>query len=163
MKIFFDVDYTLISDAWPRNDGRWGPASLGRNGNGDSDERTHWEASWPRQSSLRPHVLDVFKKIADEGHEIFIWSGVGERWEVVERHGLKPFIQTCYVKPLSNYRDLLSACGVPFVPDLCIDDYPGVVDAFGGTLVKPHYAPDHNDREMLRVYDEIRKAPSTGP
>ena len=124
MKIFFDVDYTLIAD----------------------------------DGSLRPHVKEVFQKIKDDGHCIFIWSGVGLRWEVVKRHELDGFIETCYIKPLSDYKDSLGELGVKEVPDFCIDDHNGVVMAFGGTAVRPYYTRNPNDEEMLRVYEDIKLA-----
>ena len=123
MKIFFDVDYTLIAD----------------------------------DGSLRPFVKEVFEKIVADGHEIYVWSGVGLRWPVVKQHGLIDYIRTCYVKPLSEYRDSLRGLGVDVVPDFCIDDHPAVVHALGGTSIRPYYSANADDREMLRVYEEIAK------
>ncbi len=123
MKIFFDVDYTLIAD----------------------------------DGSLRPFVKEVFEKIKEDGHDIYIWSGVGLRWEVVNRHGLRKYIETCYLKPLSDYRESLMELGVDVIPDFCIDDHSGIVMALGGTAVKPYYTKNLNDQELLRVYEEIKK------
>lgn len=123
MKIFFDVDYTLIAD----------------------------------DGTLRPFVKEVFQKIVDDGHEIYIWSGVGLRWAVVKQHELGGYIRTCFVKPLSEYRDSLQGLGVNIVPDFCVDDHPAVVHALGGTAIRPYYSANPDDREMLRVYDEIAK------
>lgn len=58
MKIFFDVDYTILG----------------------------------LDNSLRPQTLDTFQALIDEQHEVYIWSGMGERWEVVEKHELEPYI-----------------------------------------------------------------------
>ncbi len=124
MKIFFDVDYTLIAD----------------------------------DGSLRPHVKEIFEKIKQDGHDIYIWSGVGLRWEVVNRHDLKQYIETCYIKPLSDYRESLVELGVNIMPDFCIDDHNGVVLAFSGTAVRPYYTKNPNDEEMLRVYQDIQAA-----
>ncbi len=124
MKIFFDVDYTLIAD----------------------------------DGSLRPYVREVFEKIKEDGHDIYIWSGVGIRWEVIRRHNLEEFVETCYLKPLSDYHDALVELGVDIIPDFCIDDHNGIVMAFGGTAVKPYYTKNLNDQEILRVYEEIKKA-----
>jgi len=107
--------------------------------------------------SLRPHVHEVFQKIKDDGHKIWIWSGVGIRWEVVNRHNLRKYIETCYLKPLSEYRETLIELGVPIVPDFAVDDHSGVVMAFGGVVIKPYYTPNQNDKEMHRVYDELVK------
>ena len=124
MKIFFDVDYTLIAD----------------------------------DGSLRPYVKETFERVKQDGHDIYIWSGVGLRWEVVKRHDLHQYIETCYIKPLSDYRDSLIELGVNVMPDFCIDDHAGVVEAFGGTAVRPYYTGNPNDQEMLRVYEDIKKA-----
>ncbi|MEE9198503.1 MAG: hypothetical protein V3U26_01760, partial [Dehalococcoidia bacterium] len=49
--------------------------------------------------SLRPHVREVFQRLVKDGHSIYVWSGVGVRWEVVDRHGLRPFVTDCLLKP----------------------------------------------------------------
>ena len=121
MNVFFDVDYTLISD----------------------------------DGSLRPHVKEVFTQIKAAGHKLYIWSGVGIRWEVVRRHNLEGFIETCYLKPLSNYRDALIELGVDVMPDFAVDDHAGVIMAFGGVVVRPYYTPKPDDKEMLRVFEAL--------
>ena len=65
MKIFFDVDYTILG----------------------------------LDDSLRPGTTETFQKLIDDGHEIYIWSGMGERWEVIEKHGLGPYVSGVYEKP----------------------------------------------------------------
>jgi len=106
--------------------------------------------------SLRPYVHEVFQKIKDDGHNIYIWSGVGIRWEVVNRHNLREYIETCYLKPLSDYKEALIDLGVDVMPDFVIDDHSGVAIAFGGVVVKPYYTRNPDDEEMLRVYDELK-------
>ncbi len=121
MNVFFDVDYTLISD----------------------------------DGSLRPHVKEIFTRIKGDGHKIYVWSGVGIRWEVVRGNELQTFVENCYLKPLSDYRETLIELGVDVVPDFCIDDHSGVIMAFGGVVVKPYYTKNPNDAEMLRVYEAL--------
>jgi FMN phosphatase YigB (HAD superfamily) len=127
MNIFFDVDETI----------------LGYDG------------------SLRPLVRQIFQQLVDEGHQIFIWSGVrtGEivRTEVVQRHGLDAYVTGCYQKPLFDYREQWQRMGVAIQPDFCVDDYPDIVEAFGGILVKP-YAQARPDSELQRVYAAIQTA-----
>ena len=77
--------------------------------------------------SLRPHVYEVFQKLLDDGHDIYIWSGVGLRWEIIERHKLRPYIQDCFVKPTANYRKGLEILGIPVHPDFCVDDHPELI------------------------------------
>ena len=106
--------------------------------------------------SLRPHVHEIFQKIKDDGHDIYIWSGVGIRWEVVNRHNLRQYIETCYLKPLSDYKETLIELGVDVMPDFVIDDHSGVPLAFGGVVVRPYYTRNETDEELLRVYDELK-------
>ena len=106
--------------------------------------------------SLRPHVHEVFQKIKDDGHDIYIWSGVGIRWEVVNRHNLRQYIETCYLKPLSDYKETLIELGVDVMPDFVIDDHSGVPLAFGGVVVRPYYTRNESDEELLRVYEELK-------
>jgi len=125
MNIFFDVDETI----------------LGYDG------------------SLRPLVRQIFQTLVDDGHRIFVWSGVrtGDivRTEVVERHGLEPYVTDCYQKPLFNYREQWSRTGVEVQPDFCVDDYPEIVAAFGGIQVKPYYRAQA-DADLERVYAAIK-------
>ena len=121
MRIFFDVDFTLIAP----------------------------------DGSLRPLVHEVFQRIVNDGHEIYVWSGAGIRWEVIRRHGLRPYIKDCFVKPLSDYRDSFGYLGVHKEPEFCVDDYPEVIEALGGTAIRPYLEPNPADEEMLRVYDAI--------
>ena len=38
-------------------------------------------------NSLRPGTREVFQKMVDDGHHAHVWSGMGERWEVVATFG----------------------------------------------------------------------------
>ena len=95
--------------------------------------------------TLRPHVKEVFSKIKEAGHKIYIWSGAGIRWEVVKQHELTDLIETCYLKPLSDYRQKAIEFGVDVVPDYCIDDHSEVVRAFGGFVIGTYYTRDVHD------------------
>lgn len=108
--------------------------------------------------SLRPHVHNVFEKLIEDGHDIYIWSGVGLRWDIIKRHNLQDLIKNCFVKPLWAHHERLSSLGVEPKPDFCVDDHMEIIMAFGGVTVMPYYYPNQRDQEMLRVYDAIRKA-----
>ena len=127
MNIFFDVDETI----------------LGYDG------------------SLRPLVPEVFGRLVEDGHRIFIWSGVrtGEaiRTGVVERYGLETYVSDCFRKPLFDYWEQWQKTGIEVRPDFCVDDYPEIVDAFGGVLVIP-YRYAKADADMERVYAAIQAA-----
>jgi hypothetical protein len=125
MNVFFDVDQTI----------------LGTDG------------------TLRPLVREVFEKLVEEGHRIFVWSGMrtGDvvRAEVVERHALAVYVTDCFRKPLFDYRQQWLRTGSEVQPDFCVDDYPEIVEAFGGVLVKP-YVSARADADLERVYQAIK-------
>lgn len=104
---------------------------------------------------LRPGVHEIFARLRDDGHTLYLWSGMGPRWEVVKRFDLHEHVVDCYWKPLYNHRERLAELGVPMVPDYVIDDHPEVVMAFTGTVISPPAMPLDWDREMWRVYDDI--------
>jgi hypothetical protein len=106
--------------------------------------------------SLRPNVREVFALLHSEGHQIYLWSAVGIRTEVVEKFALDAWVTACYRKPVGTALNIRSQFGLPVVPDFCIDDYPEPVAAFGGVLIPPYsYAKD--DDEMNRVYESIQQ------
>ena len=105
---------------------------------------------------IRPHVHDVFQQLKDDGHAIYIWSGIGVRTEVVERHDLHDFISGLYGKPLYSFRDRLHLF-TPVAPDFVIDDYPEIVSDLGGVQIRPPVWPMTDDREMWRVYEAFVK------
>lgn len=107
------------------------------------------------QGQLRPGVRECFVKLTGEGHEIYLWSGNGIRWEFVDRHGLKELIAGCLYKPLYDVRKALQRQGIE-APDFCVDDYPECVKEFGGVVVKPYGLEDPGDREMERVYEVVK-------
>ncbi|MFP6635300.1 MAG: HAD family hydrolase [Dehalococcoidia bacterium] len=102
--------------------------------------------------SLRPGTLETLQKIKDDGHKIYIWSGMGERWEVVKKHNLEPLISGVYEKPSHHFQERLEELGVPFEPDFVIDDYPEIVAAFSGVWVPPYFFKRTVDQEMDRIY-----------
>jgi SAM-dependent methyltransferase len=105
---------------------------------------------------LRPHVREVFRRLREEGHTLYIWSGRGERWEVIEQFALHEFIAGCYSKPLYDHASRLEELGIPVQPDFVIDDHAEPVAAFGGAVIQPPHTPLEDDREMLRIYDVIQ-------
>ena len=112
--------------------------------------------------SLRPLVRETFQALVDDGHSIYIWSGVrtGEtvRSEVVERHGLTVYVTDCFQKPRWDYREQWRRSGFGVQPDFIVDDYPEIVEEFGGVLIKPYAYARQQDTELERVYVAIRAA-----
>jgi hypothetical protein len=105
---------------------------------------------------LRPLTREVMAALVDAGFEVFLWSGVGRRWEVVEAHGLGLFVSDCFEKPLFRHRERLDELGVPFVPDYVIDDDAAIVRAFGGRCVPAPLEPLSDDRHLLEVLHDIQ-------
>ena len=128
MKIFFDVDYTILG----------------------------------LDDTLRPGTMETLEQLSEEGHEIYIWSGMGQRWEVVEKHNLTPLVSGVYEKPTHHFHERLEELGVPFEPEFVIDDYPEVVAAFGGVWVPPYFFKRSFDQEMERIYRIVRDFITTG-
>jgi hypothetical protein len=132
LHLFFDMDYTILA----------------------------------MDGSLRPRVPEVFRRLREDGHTVHIWSGMGVRWREVERHGLAPLVAGVYEKPLSDYRNavrrLVEQGCIPRFPDLVIDDYPEIVAALGGVVVRPYFWPNPNDTEMERVYRLIAEWATNG-
>lgn len=105
---------------------------------------------------LRPGVHEVFSRLRDEGHTIYLWSGVGPRWEVVRRFNLHEHVANCFWKPLYDHHKRMAEMGVDVMPDFVIDDHVEIVEAFPGTQIKEPAMPLHTDTEMWRVYDTIQ-------
>ena len=74
---------------------------------------------------LRPGVREVFAKLREEGHTIYLWSGVGPRWEVVRRFELHEHVTDCFWKPLYDHHARLGELGITVMPDFVIDDHLG--------------------------------------
>jgi hypothetical protein len=112
--------------------------------------------------SLRPYTVEVFERLRDDGHHVYVWSGEGQRWTGVRSHGLEHLVDGVYGKPLDDYRARLGEFDVPVVPDFVIDDYPGIVRCFGGMHVPEYLGGARRangpgaDTVFLEVYDAIR-------
>ena len=112
--------------------------------------------------SLRPRTRETFQRLITDGHQIYIWSGLGPRWEVVRKHKLEEFASGVYEKPMERHIERLPELGVPLTPDFVIDDYPEVVAAFGGAWVPPYYFKRNRDDQMERVYRIITEYVKNG-
>lgn len=104
----------------------------------------------------RPFARDVVIETAAMGFDVYLWSGVGVRWEVVDVFGLRKHVVDCCLKPLSRHRERLASLAVPCVPDHVVDDDDEIVRVFGGTHVPAPLEPLDEDRELLRVLDDLR-------
>ena len=106
-----------------------------------------------RPNRLRNHAPEVFARLFEAGHRIYVWSGNGIRRYEMEQHNLDGFVSDYFVKPIEHYREQLARFRVTVEPDFVVDDHAGVVEAFGGYRVSL-YTPD-DDRELLRALAAI--------
>ena len=105
---------------------------------------------------LRPGVHEVFTRLREDGHTIYLWSGMGPRWEVVKRFELHEHIDDCFWKPLHNHHERMVELGVTIQPDYVIDDHLEMFVPFVGSHVPEPMLPLDRDTIMWRVYDEIQ-------
>ena len=98
----------------------------------------------------RPQVLEVMEQLKADGHELYVWSGVGIRWRDCKRLGIEHLINDCYLKPMSNYYEGMKKLELPAEPDVVIDDFPMVVSAFGGFCM-PAYNIEDPDEFFGRI------------
>jgi hypothetical protein len=107
---------------------------------------------------LRPGVRELFERLRADGHTIYLWSGIGARWEIVRAHRLEDLVAGCFDKPLYQHEAMLAPLGITMRPDFVVDDHPHLVAVFGGCVVSAYRSADPNDREMARVYREVERA-----
>ena len=111
---------------------------------------------------LRPGVREVFERLRADGHDVYLWSGIGARWEIVRAHGLQHIVRGCYEKPLYQPERMLEPLGITIHPDFVVDDHPDLVAVFGGSVVSRYTTEDEADEEMARVLDEIQHVAPRG-
>lgn len=106
--------------------------------------------------SLRPCTVETFRSLQEEGHTLFIWSGMGVRTREVNALGLGPLASGVFEKPLDRFEARLPKLGIPVWPDFVVDDYSEIVEFFGGMVVRTYMFANSQDREMERVLQVIR-------
>lgn len=108
--------------------------------------------------SLRPGTRELFRQLNEDGHDVYVWSGMGLRLEDVRRHELDALVRGVFHKPVTQFADGIARFNIPVIPDFVVDDYPGIVEHFGGFCIRDYWAaleqPD--DREMDHVYEAVR-------
>ena len=112
--------------------------------------------------SLRHNTEATFRKLIDDGHSLFIWSGVGVRTADVRRFGLLGYVGGVFQKPLEDYEAALPGLGVSPRPDFVIDDHPEIVRFFGGFICRPYYFRSRKDTEMDEIYQTIADVAAAG-
>jgi len=111
---------------------------------------------------LRRGTREVFGQLVEDGHNVYVWSGEGQRWAVVRHHELEEFVSGVFSKPLQDFDQGLQRLGVSPVPDFVIDDYPEIVRHFGGYHIPEFYHSRHDDDEIHTVRQVIAELEATG-
>ena len=116
--------------------------------------------------SLRPLVTETFEQLLDDGHTIYIWSGLGNRSSEVEKLGLSKYITGVYSKPIADFEELVKKKfrekEIEVYPDFVVDDHEESVTSLGGGLIKAFFAGDNHDREMEHMYNIISTYTESG-
>jgi hypothetical protein len=112
---------------------------------------------------LRPGVVELFERLNEAGHAVYLWSGIGRRFEVVQANRLQELVVDCFEKPLYQYERMLAPLGINVRPDFVVDDHPHLVYAFGGCVVARYLKRNDDDREMERVLKEVEAAARRRP
>ena len=112
--------------------------------------------------SLRPGTQEVFSKLLEDGHKVFIWSGVGLRSDDMKRLNLMNLISGVFVKPIADFEIGLQRFGVDPRPDFVIDDHREIVEAFGGVHIEPYYFRSAEDGHMEDLYQAIAEYSDKG-
>ena len=114
-------------------------------------------------NGLRNHAREVFERLAEAGHSIYVWSGVGIRKRQMVYHGLDQFVKGYYVKPLWDYKNRLAVLDIPVMPDFVVDDHYELVkgfDGFGYTIPYPCGDDDRSLMEALAAIEALASRPS---
>jgi hypothetical protein len=111
---------------------------------------------------LRRGTREVFGRLVNDGHSLYLWSGEGERWPVVQEHRLESYLTGVYAKPLSNFGLGLKRLKIPVVPDFVIDDFRPIVRYFGGFLIPEFFIAVNDDDALYAVYEVIAELVAEG-
>jgi hypothetical protein len=102
-----------------------------------------------QDGTLRPGTRDLFVLLIERGHQVFVWSGFGDRSDDLLRHDICDLVSGFYSKPLTGMAKGYEAWGLPFPPDFVVDDHPGPPSFMGGRNVSPYI-----DRHLVGDPDE---------
>ena len=69
-----------------------------------------------RDSTLRPGTHEIFTRLRDDGHHVYVWSGEGERWGVVRNHGLEDLVTASTASRSTTTRSAWPSSACPSSP-----------------------------------------------
>jgi len=95
----------------------------------------------------RPHAREVFLKLTEMGHDVYLWSTAGEGYATHAAWvlGVEDVVKGCFGK-----RSVPENIAVDYV----VDDHFSWVEKYGGYLVVA-YDGDSWDRELLGVVEAL--------
>ena len=90
----------------------------------------------------RPHAREVFGKLNEMGHTVYLWSSAGDGYaaEAAEVLGVSDLVAGCFSKRCEPEVDV----------DFVVDDDATIVESYGGHHVAP-FGGDAQDTELLKV------------
>jgi len=96
----------------------------------------------------RPHAREVLVRLAEGGHDVYLWSsaGTGYAREAARALGVEDVVLGCFSK----------LAPPPVSVDLVVDDDPGFVRMHDGLAVGP-FDGDPDDRELLGVAAAVER------
>ena len=94
----------------------------------------------------RPHAREVFQRLVEMGHHVYLWSSGGSSFAASAAR-------------LLDVEDLVFGCfGKSFPPpvsvDFVVDDDPGMADRYGGYTVSA-FAGDIGDQGLVGVPEAV--------
>jgi phosphoglycolate phosphatase-like HAD superfamily hydrolase len=94
----------------------------------------------------RPHAREVFLRLREAGHEVYLWSSAGAGYAAVaaELLGVADLVGGCFGKRREP------EVGV----DFAVDDDVSVVESYGGHRVEP-FGGDPGEEGLLRATEAV--------
>jgi hypothetical protein len=111
---------------------------------------------------LRSGTADTFRRLVADGHEVHVWSGEGKRHKVLRDFDLEQYVSGVHEKPMNDFVRRLGEFGIETVPDFVVDDYPLIVEVFGGYHVRDFFSAVTDDDEMEQIYRTICEVAEQG-
>jgi hypothetical protein len=90
----------------------------------------------------RPHTRDVFLRLVEMGHHVYLWSSGGSSYAASAGRllGVEDLVSGYFGKSGPQ----------PVSVDFVVDDQPGMVEHYGGYTVSA-FVGDPGDRDLLSV------------
>jgi hypothetical protein len=101
----------------------------------------------------RPHAREVFRRLAEMGHHVYLWSSGGNSYAASAARllGVEDLVLGCFGK----------SAPPPVSVDFVVDDDPGMADRYGGFTVAA-FAGDPEDRELMGVPGAVEASDQAG-